>query len=395
MKNFQISEFLQEAMVDFCSGKLNREQANELLQWIEKSDDHRKVFNEFCETWRMSGFLNDDDFDSEKAFRTVKLSINERGLRPLRSKYLKIRTNFFFKIAATLLFLVISGSIYNIIKGFISNTESAISYYEAVAPKGSRAFIKMPDGSSIWLNADTRLKYTNKFGETDREIILEGEAYFDVEISDKGLPFKVITSDISITALGTAFNVKSYNDESVIETTLEEGSLQIEAIGRALDTRDNQPVVLTPNQSAVFSKGKDIVSVSNSRPEDFSEAKDVETYINEELNPLKNIEPLKVSEVADTKVYTSWKDSRWIIKNEELSLLIPKLERRYDVTITLMDISTGNFAITATLMDESLEQVLEAIRLIAPIKYEVRSKDVYVYTDDVLKKQYSKALTQP
>jgi len=89
---------------------------------------------------------------------------------------------------------------------------------------------------------------------------------------------------------------------------------------------------------------------------------------------------------------TSWKDERWIIKNEKLSELAPKLERRFDINIFFMSVELENYAITATLMEEPLEQVLQAISLSTPIKFEVKSKNVYLYEDPALKTQYEKIL---
>lgn len=389
------NEILHNAMVNFCSGKITEDQSIILLNWIESDDRNRKYFNDFCESWRLSAYLSDNYFDIEEALKKVNENINEKGNRPSESIHLVLRINLLFKVAVAIVILLLAGGIYSMVNSILSTGQEDICFYEAVSPKGSRAFIKMPDSSSIWLNADTKIRYTNRFGMKDREIYLEGEAYFNVHKSETRLPFRVITSDVSITALGTAFNVKSYLTEDVIETTLEEGSLKIEPIRATVNKTLSKPVLLMPNQSAVYKKESETIALSSEEDRETLIEKRSEITNSADNLVLSMMEPIKIIEVSDTKIFTSWKDNRWIIKNEKLNILIPKLERRYDVTITLMDQKAGNFAVSATLVDESLEQVLEAIRFVAPIRYDIRSKCVYVYTDVVLETQYSKALTMP
>ena len=94
---------------------------------------------------------------------------------------------------------------------------------------GSRAQFSLSDGTTVTLNAGSRLKYDNRFGINDRVVQLEGEGYFKVA-KDSKRPFTVKTSHLNVRALGTAFNVKAYSDDKTIETTLVEGSVKIEEI---------------------------------------------------------------------------------------------------------------------------------------------------------------------
>jgi transmembrane sensor len=261
--------------------------------------------------------------------------------------------------------------------------ETTASFVETSAPKGSRSLITLPDGTSVWLNADSKFRYPLDYGITNRSVFLEGEAYFKVS-RNKKLPFRVKTSDITVTALGTAFNVKAYKEEGFIETTLEEGRVLIEGIITSGNAKSVKSVVLKPKQTAVFQK-------QHIEPVITDNKQSIKTEEPDRMEPAKTW-PIQVKEVTDTRLYTSWKDSRWIFKNEKLESLVPKLERRYAVRIVFVDKSLEKYAFNGILLEESLEQVLDVIRLTAPIRYEVNANEVKLYEDKELMKEYNRVL---
>jgi ferric-dicitrate binding protein FerR (iron transport regulator) len=262
-------------------------------------------------------------------------------------------------------------------------TKSEIAYFEAFAPKGSRSFITLSDGSTVWLNSGTKLRYQSNFGKEDRDLFLEGEAYF-VVARNPDMPFRVKTSDVCITAIGTAFNVKAYNDEGSIETTLEKGEVRIDALDDSKLKVESTPVFLKPNQKAVFIKSNKNISVNSS-------VQQPQVTVNEPAGKIKTI-PLSIENMADTKLTTSWKDSRWIFKSEKLISLKPILERRYDISIIFRDSILMSYKFTGTLKEESLEQVLNAICLASPIKYEINHNQVLFFEAGSVKSQYRKPL---
>jgi len=255
---------------------------------------------------------------------------------------------------------------------------------EATAPRGSRSLIILSDSTTIWLNSDTRLRYPIDYGFTNRTVYLEGEAFFKVS-PNADLPFQVNTSEIKVIALGTAFNVKAYRDEGTIETTLEEGQVSIDLLDPGKKKRSVEAVILRPKQTAVYQKQEGTVNFREQKINDKITNKPVKANI-------KDILPVKVSEVSDTKLYTSWKDTRWIFRNEKFSSLSPKLERRYNVKIQLVDKTLEEYTFTGTILEESLEQVLAAIQMTSPIRYEINSQEVKLYEDKFLQEQYKKLI---
>ncbi|MGD0340462.1 MAG: FecR family protein [Bacteroidales bacterium] len=382
----EISDSLKESIISFFEGKLTQSQADELLTWTKQSESNMHYFVQIKEIWHAAGMLNKKEPDIEKGFSDIRKKIAERDIRKLPAKEIRLSLPALLRIAASFLILValgISGILF-----FNRNREVTLntSFVETSVPKGSRSLITLPDGSVVWLNSDTRFRYSVDFGKADRKVFLEGEAYFKVARNEK-IVFQVNTSDISVKALGTAFNVKAYKDEENVETTLEEGQVSIDLLNPEKNLNHIKSVLLKPKQTAIYKKQAGDVSVVDDRNQPLKVVKPAAVKKPDEI-------PLKVINVDDTRLYTSWKDPRWVFKNEKLSSLAPKLERRYDVKITFADKAVEEYAFNGILLEESLEQVLAAIRLTSPIRYEINLKQVNLYEDKQLIKQYRKLFNQ-
>jgi ferric-dicitrate binding protein FerR (iron transport regulator) len=374
-----ISETLQEAVIGYYSGNLTQDQANQLVDWIGQNDENLLYFKQMGEIWHATANLSKKEYDISKALSNINNKIKERDMKRLPGKVLYLRFSTLIKVAASLLMIISLGIVSLLVIKKSKPVLVVSQFVETSAPKGSKSIITLSDGTAIWLNADTKLRYPVDFGTSNRTVYLEGEAYFKVA-KDKNLPFQVITTELSVTALGTAFNVKAYNNEETIETTLEEGQVRLDPLGDTGKNRDINPVVLNKNQNAVYHKQSGNIAVNDDKAKILNKKSLPSTEI--------NILPVKVITVSDTKVYTSWKDPRWVFKNERLSTLAPKLERRYDVNIVFKDSSLLNYAFTGILKEESLEQVLKAIIITAPIQYQINFKEVVLSEDKQLKKHF-------
>ena len=260
--------------------------------------------------------------------------------------------NLFLKIAAVILPVFISISTYL----FIQNKQLKETSEEILStPKGARSKIHLEDGTIVWLNAESELKYPSTFkGKKERIVYLTGEAYFDVKKNNKQ-NFIVYTSDFKIDVLGTSFNVCSYPDDYKIETTLEEGVINIQRIDEQGNLK-GQNILLKPNQSITLFKDL-CTTTTNNNIEERKKKNNEEHQVSKEI-PLQQI---LVKENIDTKPYTSWKDSQLIFKSMSLNALIPKLERWYDVNITVDEENLKNIAFTGTFEKETLEQAIEAL----------------------------------
>jgi transmembrane sensor len=386
MKELEISDSLKASIIGFFEGNLTQSQADELLVWTKQSEDNMQYFLQLKEIWHATGMLNRKEPDIEKGFSNVRKKIENRGIRKSPAREIRLSLPALLRIAASLLILValsISGILFfNRTNEIPLDTE----FVETSAPKGSRSLITLPDGSTVWLNSDTRFRYSVDFGKTNRNVYLEGEAYFKVA-KNKAMIFQVNTTKISIKALGTAFNVKAYNEEETVETTLEEGQVSIDLLNPGKNVKNNKPVILKPKQTAIYKKEAGDIGIADNQKQPIKEIKPATINSPDEIR-------LTVINIEDPRLYTSWKDPRWVFKNEKLTSLAPKLERRYDVKITFVDKALEEYAFTGTLLEESLEQVLAAIRMTSPIRYEVGSKHVYLYMDKQLLKEYGRSFNQ-
>ncbi len=380
----EISDSLQEIIVSYYEGNLAQSQADELLAWVRQNDENLRYFRQMGDIWQATNRLNQPEVDKNAAIKVIQGKITERGIRRLPGREIRLRLSTLFRIAAAIVVLIALGTSGLLIFKKNQSYSQSASFVETSAPKGSRSLITLSDGTTVWLNADTKFRYPLDYGTSNRNVYLEGEAYFKVS-ENRNLPFRVNTSDITVTALGTAFNVKAYKEEGTIETTLEEGRVRIDAVNAAGGAGRLKPVVLKPNQNAVFQKqaGELVIRTPNEKPDKADESSAVEAL---------KVKPIVVRDVSDTRPFTSWKDQRWIFKNEKLGSLVPKLERRYAVNIVFVDKALEDYAFNGTLLEESLEQVLAAIRLTAPIRYEINAKEVRLFEDKKLMEQYKNIL---
>ena len=206
-------------------------------------------------------------------------------------------------------------------------------------PRGQKSVITLPDGTKIWLNSDSKLRVPSNFAASKtREVYLDGEAYFDVA-KNPSKPFVVHTLFVEVKVLGTAFNVKSYRDDSQIETTLIHGKVSIGKTG------DTNGLVLLPNQKAIFSK---------------------------------KTSDMSVHAVANIDIPTAWRQNKLVFDGAPLADVILQLERWYDVKIHIESEGSLECLITANLDNESLTDVLQLFEISHKVTWRINGKDVFM-----------------
>jgi ferric-dicitrate binding protein FerR (iron transport regulator) len=245
-----------------------------------------------------------------------------------------------------------------------------LAFNEFRVPYGSKSTLILPDGTKIWMNSGSRIRYPEKFAPEDRTIYLEGEAFFDVTHNPKR-PFIVKTSDINIKVYGTRFNVKSFPEESIIETALVSGSVEIERTNSQGKVLNN--IRMQPNQIVSYSKMKgDFVSdIPVEKPKE--EHKVVAVASAGKVNEVKPIVPVTVIDLV-----TSWKDEKLLFKKENFEDIIIKMQRWYDVKITLQNENLKKCTFTGTFDKETVEQALDALRLTYPFTFTINKNIIVI-----------------
>ncbi len=269
----------------------------------------------------------------------------------------------------------------------VSNKASQKAFNRVSAPLGSKSKIDLPDGTSVVLNAGSTLEYAMDYGTRIREVKLEGEGYFKVA-KNKDCPFIVKAKNTSITALGTEFNVKAYVEESIVQTTLVEGMVSINPDVNKKKT--SQETILTPNQ--MLTVHNDVATNIVSDNTSGKSSSELSTSVDKNINS-DDISAGKVSmATVNPIIYTSWKDHRWVIEGEEMESLALKLQRRYNVNVVITTPGLKKYKFSGILEDETLEQVLDIMKTIAPVNYYIDKKTVVLSINPEQQKAFEKSM---
>ncbi len=225
---------------------------------------------------------------------------------------------------------------------YVANGKSKkhISYNTLKVPYGKRFDVELSDGTVVYLNSGSSLKYPENFpGEGRREVELTGEAFFEVA-EDKEHPFVVNTKELNVKVFGTRFNISAYPEDDLTDVVLVEGS-----VGMYEDIRHTEKgIMLTPGHKGSF-------------------------YRND-----KNIE---ISAV-ETSVYTSWIGGELVFRNMTFENILKKLERQYNVNITMKNRTLAGEEFNASFDREPVEDVLEYFKMTYGIRYTVEGDNITI-----------------
>jgi ferric-dicitrate binding protein FerR (iron transport regulator) len=313
----------------FLDKETSEEENEVILQWVSDSEDNRIEFQRLHQAYHLSKLRSlKADIDVDEAWNKLN-----RILPKVRTEKKLIFPNILWKVAASVL-LVVAGGIGSLwISGYFSEQQSAV--IELKASKGEKSQAILADGSHVWLNSQTVLKYD---ALNPRKVTMEGEAFFDVK-KDHDHPFEVITaSGMKVIVTGTKFNLRSFADEPFVETTLEEGEVLIEG------ANNQQLAQLEPGQQAQYKTGENKASVRN----------------------------------VSTELYSLWKNNELRFTDISFADLIPRIERWYGVTITSNSKQKNNDRFTMTIKTESLRELLNMMQLTSKFNYEIKGEQVKI-----------------
>ena len=281
-----------------------------------------------------------EDLNEAKRLLNSDLSGSWENIeKKVRTRRIGIYTGIFMKYAAILIVAFVSGLF---VHTQFTDRNQAVQYAEVEVMYGQLGHLFLFDGTEVWLNSGTKFKYPNKFNQNERNVFMEGEAYFKVA-PNKQLPFKVKTGKLEVEVLGTSFNLSAYPSESTQSVFLDEGKVQIN------DLAGDKIGEVSPGQMAVKADGNPSIQVQN----------------------------------ADSYFYTSWKDGKITFSSEKLSDIAKKMERWYNVEIRFDQEALKDFNFSGTILrNKPIDQTIMAMELLAPIRfhYQVRPKEKNLIT---------------
>lgn len=330
---------ITELIERYYKGNATVAEEKELLDWVKLSSENRDCFVSAGEKIEKN-LVNCHDYSTEEPWiRFQSTILKTEKCEPTKAR--RTYTNLLRYAAVFVVGVLFSSVAYYIVDNRRAKTDEIIELAATKTqtistPRGARSNFILPDGSKVWLNAGSSLTFPLNV-KKDRKVSLEGEAYFEVE--KNGKPFIVTSIYGEVLVKGTSFNVKAYNDDAFL-TTVESGvvNVKLPRTGNNIDLNVGE-----------------------------------QSYINKK-NAL-------LAREVDTKIYTSWKDGFLVFYRDPLDVVVKKLERWYNVDIQVAPrTKIKNFKFTGTIEMESLTEVLELIRVTAPIKYtyDVKKREVVI-----------------
>lgn len=258
-----------------------------------------------------------------------------------KSKNVLVKTSRFIyrsvAVAAAVVLLMVS---FTVVNNYLSNKNTAPQYFGIYAPTAETSKLTLPDGTKVWINSETEIKYSNQFNNKERNIILSGEAYFEVAHNEE-LPFYVTAHGAKIRVTGTKFNVKGYPEDDKVETVLVEGRVELskegDDSGKTVELRPGDKATLKLSDNSVYVSREDVMD-----------------------------------EVA-------WKDGKMVFRDIPLKEILRTLERHFDAEIILAADDApnlNNLPFTITVETETLPMILENLSTAAPITYTTKYIDV-------------------
>ncbi len=261
-------------------------------------------------------------------------------------------------VATSLVILVFAWFMLN---NSLSETPLAPPLNEVVTNGGSKSTVYLPDGSSVILNTGSKLSYNKDFGAGTREIYLSGEAFFDIAKNEK-IPLVVHAGEVDILVKGTIFNVKAYTEDSIVETSLIQGVIEV----FSKNDRERK-IMLRPNEKIIIGKTS-AVSSSEEPKHTVQPSKEVVFFLGKiKPNPVDS----SISEIA-------WIQNKLAFYKEPFSTLAQKMERWYNVSIQFSDERLKKFTFTGSFEKEDIIEALNALREIAAFEYTIENRNVII-----------------
>lgn len=327
----QNSQILLEKLV--TDTPLSVSELKELKILFSEKRQKSEIDDWILHNWESAAYSDlEINFDNLK--QLVITYKTRKEVSPHSSKQIVAIIQYYRRIAAILFLpLFLAATVY-----LIFGSPWKENLYTAEAPLGQKAKIELPDGSSVWLNSGSKIKYSSDFNKKNREIDLSGEAYFEVQ-KNTGKPFIVHTPILDVKVTGTKFNVNAYSEEPSIETSLVEGKVEINV------ANENKTYHLTPGHVMACSK------------------------LTKEMT----------SHILNKEAAIGWKDNRLIFVNDNFYKLVNKIEKWYDVKVVYDTLVFRNNKLTVKLLEgEHLEKLLRIIESTIGAKCSIDNDTIYI-----------------
>jgi transmembrane sensor len=323
---------IEELLPGYLSGELSDEDRGIIDNWRTESPENEVQYSENVKAWEALMLLNEmEQFNSFEALRKVNTKLTERKAA---TWWVTIQ-----RIAAIMLLplLVYSGYM-TLQKRPIESQQEKVMMQTVSSRQGMVTQFALADGTQVWLNSGSQLQFPDRFTGDKREVTLKGEAFFEV-VKNKNQPFRVNANELKVEVLGTSFNVINFDDDTQSEVVLVTGKV---ALASENGQTKKELGTMHTGQRAIYEKEQRKV---------FTQEVDVEKYI-------------------------SWREGKLIFRDDAMEDVVKRLSRWFNVEIAINDPEIKNYIYKATFKNENLTQVLNLLKLSAPIDYRVTDRRV-------------------
>ena len=335
---------IEELLPAYLSGELSDKDRVMMDNWRNESPENEAIYNENLKAWEALSLLNEmQQFNSFEALRKV----NAKILQPQSAKlWITLQ-----RVAAILMLPLLVYSGYMTIKNQPKNNlQEQVMMQTISSRQGMVTQFALADGTKVWLNSGSELQFPGRFNSNKREVILKGEAFFEVTKNEKQ-PFRVNASELKVEVLGTSFNVVSFDNDTQSEVVLVTGKV-------ALSSENGQSKkeygAMHSGQRAIYEKE------------------------NHEV----------ITQEVDVEKYIAWRDGNLIFQDDSMEDVVKRLSRWFNVEITINDPEINNYIYKATFRNENLVQVLNLLKLSAPIDYRITDRKALANGDFTKQKVY-------
>lgn len=328
---------MDSIIIKYLEGTASQKEIQALKAWLAESVENEKYFCDYSQLWYSSQASLSDAPTIEEAFQRFRVKVLD-----FEKKAARRRISFHrWKVAASVALAIVCSA-----GGYWLGSRSAEGgsrpqektvVFNQTHIRQAKSTIQLPDGSVVRLNQGSQLTYPSLFASDKRTVKLEGEAFFDV-VRNENAPFFVETQDMTIKVLGTSFSVKSDKKNTLAETVLVSGKVEIRF------NNENTPVLLYPNQKISYQR-------------------EASAYTVEEV---------------DASEYTLWKNDRLVMTNEPLKTVFRKIERWYGIEIVCEGSLPLQSKFSITITDEPKEEIFRLLSITHPIQFTIENKKVII-----------------
>ena len=331
------NKHIDELIANYLTEGLDKNALDELKTWIAASAENQQYFIRQREIW-FSAVSREaaSVYDKDKAFENFRNRVeSQKEIQSTSRRGFSLSA--LWRYAAVVAIIIAVGCI-SYWQGNVKDTFADIS---VEAPLGSKTKLYLPDGTLVWLNAGSRMTYSQGFGVDNRKVELEGEGYFEVKRNEK-IPFFVKTKDLQLKVLGTKFNFRDYPEDHEVVVSLLEGKVGLNNL-----LREEKEAVLSPDERAVLNKA----------------------------NGLLTVESVTASNASQ------WTDGYLFFDEELLPDIAKELERSYNVKIHIANDSLKTFRFYGNFVrrEQNIQEVLEALASTEKMQYKIEERNITIY----------------